>query len=57
MTRKDYVMLAAVLKTCRSIMLGSTETVDAIVDRLAVELQIDNPRFKIGTFKKAIGIK
>lgn len=57
MTRKDYVMLANILRNVRGGMLGSIETVDTIVKNLAIELHADNPRFDPERFKSAIGIR
>lgn len=58
MTKKDYIMLAAVMKACRP----SASTPDAdpswkkwdeIIDELIPKLRADNPRFDVTRFMEA----
>jgi len=66
MTRKDYILIADVLKQSlidiQSINLSSTheglikEAFKAIVIKFSIALNNDNPRFDLVKFEKACGI-
>jgi hypothetical protein len=51
MTRKDYQMIADVIKASR---FG--HSLEALALNLSVELKKDNPRFKPALFLKACGL-
>lgn len=58
MTKKDYIMLAAVMKACRpDSALPDTDPSwkkwDEIIDELIPKLRADNPRFDVTRFMEA----
>jgi hypothetical protein len=57
MTRKDYVMLAAAI---RESIHANPETQGAVADvatRIALKLELDNPRFDLYRFLTACGLE
>ena len=59
MTRKDYQMIAEVLKktaTCSETGANWPTSLEALALNFAQELKKDNPRFKPALFLKACGI-
>jgi hypothetical protein len=59
MTRKDYQLIADVIKTTRKVEQGETVLVSVahLVNTLATDLKIDNPRFDRARFLVACGVK
>lgn len=59
MTRKDYQLIADVIKTARKVEQGETVLVSVahLVNTLATDLEIDNPRFDRARFLVACGVK
>jgi hypothetical protein len=58
MTHKDYVLIAAALKSSSEDGAFSIdEMVRNIAHRLAESLALDNPRFDRGRFLKAAGVQ
>ena len=55
MTRKDYILIANALSTIAITIEGEDEAAlfEAIVDQLAIVLQLDNPRFDRARFASA----
>ena len=58
MTRKDYVLIAATLKTVLT-ESGSPcpRTVGLVAHELSINLSVDNPRFDRERFLKACGVQ
>lgn len=52
MTKKDYVLIANVIKLCRE----SKETLYGLTIVLSRKLKEQNPRFNMDKFEKACGI-
>ncbi len=58
MTRKDYVLIARVIKeSMRDTKDGKKIIIDSLVDNMAHELYHDNARFDYNRFAKACGIE
>jgi hypothetical protein len=57
MTRKDFELIAGVIKTQREKMHNETETVDEVALAMAEALEDTNPRFNRETFLTACGVK
>ena len=66
MTRKDYELIAGAINGCATVTnksgrLGTIETVliskEHLVNMLATDLEIDNPRFDRARFLTACGVK
>jgi hypothetical protein len=57
MTRKDYELIAGVIKAQRGKMHNETETVDEVALAMAEALEDTNPRFNRETFLTACGVK
>lgn len=58
MTKKDYELIAEVIKTSRKVTQGETVLVSVahLANTLATDLEIQNPRFNRSTFLKACGV-
>lgn len=61
MTRKDYEVIAKVIKTHRDAALATLLTdeaaaIEAVAEDLAGEFAVSNPAFKAPKFLKACGI-
>lgn len=56
MTRKDYQLIADVIKATAAAKSTVAPTLHCLALNLSVELQKDNPRFKPEYFLKACGI-
>lgn len=59
MTRKDYELLAEVIRTSRKVTTGETVlvSVEHLANTLATELEIENPRFDRARFLSACGLE
>ena len=57
MTRKDFELIAGVIKAQREKMHNETETVDEVALAMAEALEDTNPRFNRETFLTACGVK
>ena len=59
MTRKDYELLAEVIRTSRKVTTGETAlvSVEHLANTLATELEIENPRFDRARFLSACGLE
>jgi hypothetical protein len=59
MTRKDYELIAEVIKTARKVETGEAVlvSVEHLTNTLATELEIENPRFNRARFLSACGVK
>lgn len=59
MTRKDYELIAEVIKTARKVETGEVVlvSVEHLTNTLATELEIENPRFNRARFLSACGVK
>jgi hypothetical protein len=59
MTRKDYELIAEVIKTARKVETGEAVlvSVEHLANTLATELEIENPRFNRARFLSACGVK
>ena len=57
MTRKDYELIAGVIKAQRGKMHNETETVDEVAQAMCEALEDTNPRFNRETFLAACGVK
>lgn len=55
MTRKDYVMIADVIKNLDEVM--DSYALEVLADNMADALQGDNPRFERARFLSACGVK
>lgn len=61
MTKKDYMAIAAILKSRRDSLMASTgrvrpeDVIDGITDQMALMMQRDNPRFDRERFLAACG--
>ena len=60
MTRKDYVLIAAALKSAHDGHNGRPQALRGVADaadRIAIALARDNPRFDRERFLKAAGVQ
>ena len=56
MTRKDYILIANILKASGKCGVGPF-TLDSLALSFAQELKKDNPNFNHATFLKACGVR
>ena len=58
MTKKDYELIAEVIKTSRKVTQGETVLVSVahLANTLATDLEIQNPRFNRALFLTACGV-
>ncbi len=59
MTKKDFQLIADVLKSSRddlNFSAESTEVINRVASNFAAKLQTINPRFRTNTFLKAAGM-
>ena len=52
MTRKDYVLIAAVINEVYKNTVHTVDAIEEVVDQLCIDLYRENPRFDEATFRK-----